>query len=332
MDHWCYRDTVTILESVNPSYTELHLKQILEDTESPITKKIQSKLYQGIIDRKHIDFDDIPNSKGNFSRYNGYASIMQTLDALHSFANEESNKELIQHCDDVLRVIDMIQSYDDLYEKGFGLERDTIILEYNLFVYTIIQATSSLLYTYIDFVKNPSQKNYTIQLKNSKTRADLFYMDQIKKMRMILGKSTQYREYLTGLLGVKNNFIGSSTMIGIATVSAIAFSIVPVCRELIYQYYSLSSRVSDYLEQQAAFLEMNRSRLEANAVIDPEKKGKIIEKQTKIANQFRKLSDKLKVSNARSSHTRESMIKKDNKLMRIDRLRDEIESSPIELI
>ena len=41
MDHWCYRDTVTILESVNPSYTELQLKQLLEDTESPITKKIQ---------------------------------------------------------------------------------------------------------------------------------------------------------------------------------------------------------------------------------------------------------------------------------------------------
>ena len=161
MDHWCYRDTVTILESVNPSYTELQLKQLLEDTESPITKKIQSKLYQGIIDRKHIDFDDIPNSKGNFSRYSGYASIMQTLDALRSFANEETNKELIQHCDDVLRVIDMIQSYDDLYEKGFGLEKDTIILEYNLFVYTIIQATSSLLYTYIDFVKNPNPNNYT---------------------------------------------------------------------------------------------------------------------------------------------------------------------------
>ena len=52
MDHWCYRDTVTILESVNPGYTELQLKQLLEDTESPITKKIQSKLYQGIIDRR----------------------------------------------------------------------------------------------------------------------------------------------------------------------------------------------------------------------------------------------------------------------------------------
>ena len=88
MDHWCYRDTVTILESVNPSYTELQLKQLLEDTESPITKKIQSKLYQGIIDRKHIDFDDIPNSKGNFSRYSGYASIMQKLYALRSFSNE----------------------------------------------------------------------------------------------------------------------------------------------------------------------------------------------------------------------------------------------------
>lgn len=143
MDHWCYRDTVTILESVNPGYTELQLKQLLEDTESPITKD-SIEIVSGIIDRKHIDFDDIPNSKGNFSRYSGYASIMQTLDALRSFANEESNKELIQHCDDVLRVIDMIQSYDDLYEKGFGLEKDTIILEYNLFVYTIIQATSSL--------------------------------------------------------------------------------------------------------------------------------------------------------------------------------------------
>ena len=40
--------------------TERDIETILEDADSPIGRKYQEQLYQSIIDKGHIDFEDIP--------------------------------------------------------------------------------------------------------------------------------------------------------------------------------------------------------------------------------------------------------------------------------
>ena len=47
------------------------IQYILEDADSPITRKYQEKLYKSIINKAHIDFGDIPKSNGNIRNYTG---------------------------------------------------------------------------------------------------------------------------------------------------------------------------------------------------------------------------------------------------------------------
>ena len=52
-----------LTESENASISEQrNIQTILEDTESPITNKYLEKLYDSVVSKSHIDFDDIPNS------------------------------------------------------------------------------------------------------------------------------------------------------------------------------------------------------------------------------------------------------------------------------
>jgi hypothetical protein len=44
---------------------------ILEDATSPVTAKYKEKLFDSVIKRGHIDFGDIPASKGNIRTYSG---------------------------------------------------------------------------------------------------------------------------------------------------------------------------------------------------------------------------------------------------------------------
>lgn len=329
---WLYESVSNILQEANPEYTFTDVVYLLEDTTSPVTQKLQSKLYNMVLNSGHIDFGDIPKSKGNISLYSGYEVLLKTLSTLMDFAVNENNTEVSKYCQTSLDMIDIVYSYKDLYMRGYQADVENVIVEYEILVYLLVQGCSSLLYTFIDFVKNPSLQTYNIKLKNTKVRADLFYINTLIKMKRIMSNKTEYRKYLEALLQPKDNFIGTSTLIGIGTVSAVAFAIVPLTREAIYQIFNLRSKLSEFLKQQSLFLEMNVSRVKANSNFDEIKRMKIAKKQDAVARQLMAISDKLKIENANASVARERNVKKDNKLLDIGKLKDEINSSPIELI
>lgn len=321
-------------DSLRYGYEFERVQSILEDANSPITKKYQEKLFQSVIDKGHIDFGDIPKSAGNIKAYKGYNNMVETLTTLNSLAIDQKNKTVIEYTSIVQKAISNIEQLSSTYSKGFISKTDYVILEYNTYVYTCVEATTTLLYTFVDYMKRPDQDTMTISLSNSTLRADLFYIEQLKKFNNVNDKmGIDYRKMLESLCSKgKNNFLGAEMVIGIAAVSVAAMAIVPITRELIYRFYHLRGSLSKSLEMQASFLEMNAACVQSNEVMTAEKKKKVLDKQLKLKNRLLKLSDFLKVKGVKSSQNSARDIKASNKMLTLDNLQADVSSSPIEFI
>lgn len=315
-------------------YESRRIQTVLEDANSPVTKKYQEKLFQSIIDKKHIDFGSIPESSGNIKSYSGYNNMIQIIDIVSKLAMDEKNKEVLQYTDIIRTAINNIISLSATYSKGFVSKCDYVMLEYNTYVYTCVEATSTLLYEFVDYIKRPDKVTFEIKLKNTKFRADLFYFDQLRKFNNVNAKmGIDYRKMLENLCQKdKSNFLGAEMIVGAAAISIAALAIVPITRELIYRFYHLRGDIAKSLEMQASFLEMNRACVEANDSLTIDKKKKILEKQNKIKNRLLKIADFLKVKNAKSVYSSKKDLKESNKMLSIDALKDDVSNSPLELL
>ena len=311
-----------------------YVQTILEDANSPVTRKYQEKLYESIINKSHIDFGDIPKSNGNIRNYSGYNSMVETLDVIANLAIEKKANNVIEYVDIVKTAIHNIEELSSTYEKGFNTKTKYVAMEYDTYVYLCVEATTALIYSFVEVVKNPSKRVLDMTIKNTKMRADEFYFNQLKTFNAVQRtKGIDYRKMLEEMCkSGKENFLGTAEVVGLATIMAVAMSIVPLTRECIYQIYSLRGKLSENLDMQAAFLELNKTCIEGNDAITEEKKKKIIDKQSKQVQRMRRLADKLRVKSAKSIVDSQKEIGKDNKDITVDSIRKDISDSPFELI
>lgn len=314
----------------SPRREQIAIQAVLEDSNSPVKNKYLEKLFDSVINKGHIDFDNIPMSKGNIVEYVGYTNMIEVLENIMKLASDSKSQTVIEYVSIVKEAIANMRALAPVYQKGFKLRNDYVMLEYNTFVYTIIQATSTLLYEFVDYVKKPSSQTIEIVLKNTKYRANTYYISQLNKFNAI-NKKMQYGKYLeTMLQNGKEAFTGVE-LVGLSVVVGVALAIIPVTRELVYHYYNLKSNVSDCLAQQAYFLEMNKTVVEANSDFNEKKKTAILMKQEKIKNLCLRLSDKLRVTHVKSIDSGKAAIQNDNKLLTIDGIQKEISNSPLQL-
>lgn len=310
------------------------IQTILEDAKSPITKKYQEKLFQSVIDKKHIDFGDIPKSAGNIKTYKGYPNMVEVLTTINALAIDQKNKPVMEYTKIVMTALKNLEMLSSTYNKGFTTKTEYVMLEYCTYAYTCIEATTTLLYTFVDYMKRPDQQTMTVTLKNTTLRADLFYFEQLKKFNNVNEKmGIDYRKMLESLCSKgKNNFLGAEMVVGVAAVSIAAMAIVPITRELIYRFYHLRGNIAKSLEMQASFLEMNAACVNSNEVMTAEKKKKVLDKQNKIKNRLIRLADFIKVKNAKSIQGSTKDLKESNKMLSINSLQDDVSSSPFELV
>ena len=302
---------------------------LLEDVNSPLTRTYYDKLYESILSKAHIDFGDIPKSEGNIHDYSGYNTMLETLQTIKSLAGEQKVKEADEYAEIVVTAIRNIASMSATYQKGFATKTAYVALEYNLFVYLCVEATSAILYTFVDLKLD----NFN-EVKDSKLRADEFYFDQLKTYNKMIAKNgIDYRKTLETMCQKgKNNFLGVDTVVGIGVISAVVFGIIPVTRACIYQVYKLRSSLSDYLEMQSKFLEMNESCVRNNSNFDTKKKKDIIDRQKKLAATLKKLSDGIRVKSAKSITDSKRELDNDNKSFSMDGLRDTASNDPLQLV
>ena len=325
------KEASEILAESDDSVTLEDVRCVLEDVESPVTNKYIENLYKQVVSKSHINFGDIPNSKGDITRYSGYRSMIDTLQSAKKIVAVETNRNAISAVDTVLTAISNIEILKDVFEKGFSTKNEHVMLEYNVFVYSCVEATSCILSEFIEFVKS-MDGTYQIKIKNTVYRAGAFFVEQLEKFNSI-NASGNYRNYLTTMLDKdRDNFVGATAVGVTAVVITVLIAIVPVTRALIYQIYRLRTKLSDALELQAYFLELNKSCVEANSSFDRNKKDAIIKKQEAVRTLFLKLSNKIKVDVSRA--TRDSLLdkKKDNSVLTLGNTKSQVDSSPYDIL
>lgn len=326
-------DSVNILRESASSLFEKHeIEAILEDVNSPVQMKYNQKIYDAVLNKKHIDFDDIPESKGDIDQYSGTKNMKETLRIIRGM-NEFQKTNVIDYVKTIEEAISNIQGLRDVYKKGFDAKNDYVMLEYCTFVYACVEATTSILYQFVDYIKKPGSQSYQIVLKNTKYRANLLYIQQLEKFNNVnknmLG---EYRKFLLALINnEKDNFVGSTFMVGLATIGIVAAAIVPVTRELVYRFYNMKRKLSDTLAQQAYFLEMNKAIVESNMDFTVEKRKRILEKQEKIKKKLMILSEKLRVDDVKSDESAKRQLNAENRNLTVQNIRKEIEDSPLQL-
>lgn len=317
-----------LMEGTDDKY--LKVQTILEDATSPVTRTYKERLFQSIMDRSHIDFGDIPKSKGDITKYSGYNAMIETLNVLLRVAREEKSTDLGSAVNIVLTAIQNMRELKSIYIKGFANKCDIAILDYNTYVLTTVEATTSLMCDYIDFMKTPSS-TYTLSLKNTKYRANLLYVSQLEKFNRV-NKDNKYSRYMNTMVnkGTENLFgIDDAMIAGYAAISVIALSIIPVTRELIYLFNDARRKVSELFSLQAYFLELNKTSVEANTTLDPEKKKKVLEKQEKLRKRYLFLAEKVRISSIKADEIAHKKLENDNKGMNIDDIEDDISNSDI---
>ena len=302
---------------------------LLEDVNSPVTRKFEENLYSSGMEKAHIDFGDIPNSKGNIRVYSGYTSMLKTLETMEGLAKENDAEIVLDYTKIIRTAIDNIANLSSAYQKGFQEKAPYVALEYNTYVFTCVQATTALLYCFVDVIRDPRANTNMIHLKTNKLRADQFYFDQLRKFNTVIEKQgINYRKMLEKMCeGDKDHFIGAETIVGLTVISAVLFSIIPITRELIYQLYHFRTKVSDCLELQANFLELNKACLESNTALDPKKKEAIAKRQKDLATRLRRLSNVLQVKAGQAISKGQSDMNKDDKKLNIGALRNDVEDA-----
>ena len=293
------------------SYTEKSKIQMLTEAEQAVVNdRMIGNLYQHALKKGNIDFDNIPFSKGDIQKVDGYENMLATLDVLKGLSKKFGIK--IPEVEVVENAIVNLRTYRNIFEKGFGLNIEFLKMYYNTLVYACIESTSLILSSYVEFTRTVN--NVEFQIKKGKGIYGNICIDNLRKFNESI-KSGSFVKFANGLINKDtDNFLGSvaGAAKGVMALAAIGAVIVPVVRELIYYFYESRMMVSEYLQQQKEFIEMNKFRLEASS-IEAQKRNIILNKQKSVIDKLEKLSDKIKVNQQLSNKNAENKLKQDNK-------------------
>lgn len=339
MDKALFVESVRILANNEPGTIEYaneaeEIRAVLEDVNSPVTRKYHEKLFGSVLNKAHIDFGDIPKSEGYIKQYKGYPAMAETLEVVKKLALEEHNKEVLKYVATITKTIEIISELSATYHRGFTTRTEYVALEYNTYVYFCVEATTALLYSFVEWMRSPETGLFELKIKNTKLRADDFYFTQLTKFNAAQDRlGIEYRKMLESLCDKgKDNFIGIAEIIGVGAVAAVAMAIVPLSREILYQIYRFRGKISEHLEVQANFLELNKSCVENNEAFDAAKKKKILDKQAKLIKKLTHASDAIRVKSSKAIMDSKRELSSDNKRLSISNIRDEVSNSPFEIL
>lgn len=309
-----------ILEENCVDYKERReLYALLENNAVDVGGRMVTDLYGKTLEKSNIDFGDIPNSRGDIEKCNGYVLMSSTLSVLKSLAAQ--GKVNIPQIMVIENAINNIKVNKNSFERAFAMNADMLIIYYNSLVYSCIEATSILITNFVDFTKNPNKMEMVIKKGNvdaSIGQIAFGNLDHFNKMCKT-GEFTKLSAQLTtGTASKEMSQVVSESIMGtVGTGILIASALIPLLRSVIYHYYYSRMRITDYLEQQSYFLQMNESNIQSS-ISDARKRKEIIKKQKQISTRFEDIADKIRINEKVVNKKVSNEIKNENKQWTLD--------------
>lgn len=308
-----------LLENASSFKEKQEIRLLTEAEAGPVNSNLVGKLYKSVLDKSHIDFEDIPRSKGDITAYSGYKHMSECVSTLSQLASKSMMK--IEDIDTVETALRNMVAHRNVFELGFKLNKSFVIMEYNLLVTACVEATSVLISSYVDYVKRVDTVEFS--LINAKHSSGALCIESLKKFNVSVasGEFAKVMNYANKNEAVKES-VGTVLLTGVGIVASV-IGIVTLMRELVFHYYNMRVKLSDYLKMQATFLEMNKNSLMANDRIPAQDKLAIMKKQEKLAAALSKLSERLRVEQNMADNKATAQMKQESKGWTLSSIRDE---------
>ena len=311
------RETVKILSTIN------------EADQNQVLYNLCGKLYEKLIDRvDDIDFGEIPSTKGDITKLSNYTNMMECVDILKDLLKEfkESTSTILE----IERAINNIKKRKELFEKGFRYNVELPIVIYSTMTLSVISSISFLISSCVEYIKMPNKESFEVVIDRValvKSKDNLLFKN-LARFNEACVKGQIDSSINEVMKGMEKGFVGEyGFLIGGVALVVLITCIIPLLRELIFFFYYSRTRVSDYFEVQANLLQMNIYNLESNQEVDKDKKVKIMTKQSKLVERFRKISNFFAVKAKESENKTDRDIAHDNTKYKTDDVLDSMPDS-----
>lgn len=293
-----------------------------EAGQESVLTSLTSKLYDHIVSKvDDIDYGDIPATKGDITKLPTYDKLTGCVTILRDLLKEY--KQDTTPIDEISTAIANISTRKQLFERGFTYGVELPVIVYNNTVLGIVASISCMISSCIEFIKTPNSDSFQIALDKvgyTKSKNNMLY-NTLKKFN----KSCSTGEIDKALEHVIQHRVDhlseaavAGTIAAVTTVVIIAiFALIGIIKGFIFYFYYARVRVSDFFNIQADLLQMNAYNLEHNEAKDETEKNKIVSKQLKVVDMFRKMSNRLSYVNKNAEVQSERDIVNTSKKMKI---------------
>ncbi|NNV04712.1 hypothetical protein, partial [Brevibacillus sp. MCWH] len=118
-----------VLENAKTFSERNEVVELLLENKNPyVSNTLVTNLYKSVLDKSYIDFGNIPESKGDLTKYEGYKNMMEVISIVKELSEKYDTK--IPELNIVETTIENIITYRDIFEKGFKMNKSFIILQY----------------------------------------------------------------------------------------------------------------------------------------------------------------------------------------------------------
>ena len=301
------RETLKILTSIN------------EADQNQVMGNLATKLYDAIVKKvTDIDFGQIPASRGDITKIPNYLDMVSCLTTIRDMMAE--TKQSTATPDIIFLAIENMKKYQKIWEKGFVLDNEVTIVFYNTIALSIVSAISLLTSATVEFVKNPQSDVIDIELAkvaNHKTKDNLLFtnLDKFNKSCRKGDIEKIFNDLLRTQRQLKEGTIVKESISAVLFTGAMVLGllnvVIPILHQLTNALYCLRQNVAEYLAGEADVIRLNAEKVQYNRSKTPEQKKKIIARQHKIADHFKKWSNKLMIKANKADAEAKKQIKED---------------------
>lgn len=317
------------------SITRKAVKVMNEAEQNSVLTALTSKLYDNIVSKvDDIDYGEIPSTKGDITKLSNYSRLVECVELLKKILKEF--RQDTKPIDEIEVAISNISTHKDTFMKAYKFNCELPIIMYNNAVLSVITAVSYMIATSIEFMMTPNQDNFQITLDKvayAKTKSNILY-NNLKKFNSSV-KSGEFDKAMNHILQNRIKRLDEAAAAitafaaigGVVGVIAIITHIIPILREMVFFFYYTRMRVSDFFDIQADLLQMNAYNLENNDTKSEDEKERIVSKQLKIVELFRKAANKISFTGKKAEVDSTKEITASSKKMKLNDITDELPDS-----
>lgn len=272
-----------------------------------LTDKLYNKIVEKVAD---IDFGTIPKSRGDITQIENFESMKECIDIIRGIVKQYSMST--EPIDQIDAAIQNVKERERLFSRCYVMNLELGELIYETTVLSIVSSVSLLIATSIDFIKSPTDETFEMSLDkvSYKKTTEAVLFNDIRKFNIACkkGQIDKTIEYITAnrakaMTGAVAAGVVGKVIVGgiIGAIAAkqilipLAKNILPLLQSMVYFHYANQQSISDYFALQADLLQTNTANIEYRTDLTPQQKKKIIDKQLKVTEKLRKVSDKFRI-------------------------------------